>query len=161
MKCVYLLVIGGLLLLPAEVSAEAAEWSMIDLTDEFGEVTSQGAVSEIAKPKRPLKPPYSDVRARIMIDCDRAWIRFSTTPLITGRSALRVAVRLDGKHVGYWPVRHTIGDKDIRFAFSGFVIGELSAASAIDVAVPWHREGSTVFSWSLSGASAAIKNSCD
>ena len=145
----------------AGLATAAAQWSLMDFTDEFGEVTDKGARSALAKPKQALGPPYSDLQARIVVDCEKVWIRFSKTPVLQWGNPQRVAVRLDGGKRDYWPVKHTIGQRDVRFAFGQFVLQELSAANVVDIAVPWHLKGAVVFSWSLKGSATAIQKSCD
>ena len=91
-----------------------------------------------------------------MVNCQGVWVRFSKTPTIDGGSARGVAVRLDGKKM-QWPVRHTIGEADMRFEFRDFVSGELIRAKGdFAIAVPWFQQGFAVFTWSTAGSTATI-----
>lgn len=151
-----------------EREAEAAlQWDMINFVDEFGDVTDRGAVSALAKPIRPMSFPYGDMTARIMVNCDHAWLRFSQTPNITGGETLSgydrysVAIRVDGNSVGRWLMDQSWGAKDLSFVDGSHAISALSSGSTFAVAAPWYGQGSVAFSWSLGGSSEMIRNSCD
>ncbi len=143
-----------------------SEWSMIHFVNEFGERTDQGAMSREVSPRRPMAFPYGDVTARIIVDCDRAWVRFNDSPNLTGGDIgdgyeqHAVVVRVDGEE-SRWPVRQTWGHDDINFVGASQAIAAFSGGANFDLAVPWYGEGSVAFSWSLAGAADAIQQSCD
>ncbi len=78
--------------------------------------------SEWTGPVRPMSFPYSDTKARIMVNCSDAWMRFSEAPNPTGgtdRSGLTrytLAIRVDGKPTGRQIVTQAWGSEDINFA---------------------------------------------
>ena len=139
---------------------------MINFVNEFGEQTDQGAVSREARPVRPMSFPYGDTLARIFVNCDRAWVRFTDSPNLTGGDTrdgydvYSVAVRVDGNDAR-WRVEQSWGDDDLRFLDPGRAIAALSGGETFALAIPWYGEGSVAFSWSLAGSSDAIKRSCD
>ena len=141
-------------------------WRMINFVNEFGEQTDQGAVSNDVSSLRPMSFPYGDTKARILIDCDRAWVRFSESPNLTGGdindgyTLYTVSVRVDGNEAR-WRVNQSWGDNDLRFVDSSQAISALSGGSTFTLAVPWYGEGSVAFRWSLAGSSDAIQRSCD
>ena len=69
---------AALVVLSAAVAE--AQWSTLNFVDEFGDVADRGAASVAARPTRPMAFPYGDVTARIFVNCDRAWIRFTEAP---------------------------------------------------------------------------------
>ena len=80
------------------LSAEA-QWTGINFVDEFGEGMDRGAVSATVGPSSPMEFPYSDITARIFVNCDHAWMRFSDSPNLTGGDIS------DGSHSYALPVR--------------------------------------------------------
>ena len=148
-------------------SESAAQWRMINFVDEFGDTVDSGAVSATVRSVRPMTFPYGDLTARIFVDCNRAWIRFSESPNLTGGSIqdgytnFKVAVRVDGENIGRSTVRQQWGDKDLRFVDGSEAIAWLSSGSTFAIAVPWYGQSSAAFSWSLSGSSKMIRDSCD
>ena len=148
-------------------STSAAQWRMINFVDEFGDVTDRGAVSASVGSIRPMSFPYGGTEATIMVDCNRAWIRFSEAPNLTGGSIqdgytnYQVAVRVDRENIGRWMVRQQWGGKDLRFVEGSEVISALSSGSTFAVALRWYGETSVAFSWSLNRSSKMIRDSCD
>lgn len=140
---------------------------MINFVNEFGERTDRGAVSATVESSRPMSFPYADATARILVDCDSAWMRFSESPNLTGGdigdgySIHSVTVRVDGNNAGRWRVRQPWGDKDLYFLDDSRTIAALSSGSTFDVALPWYGKRPAVFSWSLNRSSEMIRNSCD
>ena len=151
------------MLAPREV---AAQWSTVNFIDEFGDSSGRGARSASVKSLRPMRSPYADTTGRIMVNCTRAWIRFSEAPNLTGGSTRdgytvhSVTVRVDGKDAGRWDVFQTWGSEDLYFLDDRKVIAALSAGGTFAVSFPWFR-GPAAFSWSLSGSSDLIRASCD
>ena len=151
---------------PAPVQTPPSDWRMINFVNEFGERTDQGAVTTEVSSRRPMSFPYGDTKARIFVDCDRAWVRFSESPNLTGGDTrdgytrYSLLVRIDGNDAR-WQVNQSWGDNDLRFVDSSRAISALSGGSTFDLAVPWYGEGSVAFSWSLAGSSDAIRRSCD
>ena len=152
---------------PSAQPEAAAQWSMINFVDEFGERTDRGAASAAVNSIRPMSFPYGDTEARIFVDCDRAWLRFSETPNLDGGNIedgytrYSVAVRVDGNDAGRWPVNQSWGDNDLRFTNNSQVISALSSGSTIAIAVSWYEQDSAAFSWALNGSSTMIQDSCD
>ena len=144
-----------------------AQWSRVNFVDEFGDVTNQGARSTPVGSLRPMSFPYGDIEAQVFVNCDRAWIRFSDTPNLTGGNtrdgytSYSAAVRVDGNDVGAWVVQQSWGDNDLRFLNNSQAISVLSSASTFALALNWFGEGSVAFRWSLTGSSDAIRASCD
>lgn len=108
-----------------------SDWRMINFVNEFGERTDQGAVSTEVGSVRPMSFPYGDTKARIFVDCDRAWVRFSESPNLTGGdigdgyTRYTVAVRANGNDAR-WQVSQSWGDQDLRFVDSSRAIAALS-----------------------------------
>ena len=144
-----------------------AQWSGINFVDEFGEVTDRGARSATVEAVRTMSFPYQNTRATLFVNCNRAWMRFTDTPNLTGGDISdgytrhMVRVRVDGRNATNWRVSQSWGDSDVRFINGQQAVSALAAGSTIDIALPWYGERSAVFSWSLSGSSAAIRESCD
>lgn len=144
-----------------------AVWSTINFVDEFGDGRDRGAVSATVGSVRSMSFPYSDTTATIMVNCDRAWMRFSESPNLTGGSIkdgytdYSVAVRVDERNVGRRTVRQQWGGKDLRFVDGREAVAALSAGSEFAVSLPWYGQNSSVFSWSLSGSSEMISRSCN
>lgn len=155
------------LVLFAIPSGVVAQWNNINFVDEFGDVTDRGARSATVSSIRPMGFPYTGTTATIFADCNRAWVRFSESPNLTGGDIgdgytdHRVAVRLDGDDVGRWTVRQSWGDNDLRFTNGSRAISVLSRGSIFAMALSWFGEGSVAFQWSLDGSSRAIQESCD
>ena len=152
---------------PAPPPRPTPRWSNLNFVDEFGEPTGRGAVSETVRSIRPMSFPYTGTDARIFVDCDRTWIRFSEAPnliggnIADGYTQYSVSVRVDGEDVGRWRVSQSWGDKDLRFTNGSEASTAISSGSTFAVALPWHGEGSVAFSWPLTGSSEAIAASCD
>ena len=152
---------------PAPTPTPAPQWRNLNFVDEFGEPTGRGAVSETVRSIRPMSFPYTGTDARIFVDCDSTWIRFSEAPNLTGGNIAdgytqySVSVRVDGEDVGRWRVSQSWGDKDLRFTNGSEASTAISSGSTFAVALPWHGEGSVAFSWPLTGSSEAIAASCD
>lgn len=159
------IIAAALVVLSAAVAE--AQWSTLNFVDEFGDVADRGAASVAARPTRPMAFPYGDVTARIFVNCDRAWIRFTEAPNITGGdiqdgyARYFVAVRMDGNATSRWRVRQSWGDEDLRFENGSQAISALASGSTFAVAISWYGQDSVAFSWSLTGSSEAIKASCD
>lgn len=142
-------------------------WRMINFIDEFGDITDRGAVSEAVGPIRPMSFPYGDTRGTIMVNCNRAWLRFSGSPNLTGGDIkdgytnYSVSVRVDGNNAGRWGVRQSWGDKDLVFSDASRAISAISSGSTFSVALRWYGESAVAFTWSLDGSSEMIQNSCD
>ena len=151
---------------PPKAPVPPPAWGRINFVDEFGDVTGQGAVSAWVGSVRPMSFPYSDVKARIVVDCYDAWIRFSKAPNLTGGSIRSgytrhsLAVRVDGKAAGRRSATQAWGSEDIRFTPDWDAISVLSSGDSFAVAVPWYGQGSVAFVWSLRGSSTAIRGSC-
>ena len=157
------------MLAPPEI---AAQWLPINFVDAFGDSTGTGAQSAPVRSVLPMRSPYEDTTARIMVNCDRAWLRFSRSPNLTGGSIQSgytryyVTVRVDGEDAGLWDVLQLWGGEDLNFVDAGEIeargeaIAALSAGATFAVSLPWYR-GSAAFSWSLEGASDLIRASCD
>lgn len=141
-------------------------WSTINFVDEFGDVTDTGAVSPKAKPIRPMSFPYHDVTARIFVDCQRTWIRFTEVPNLIGGdtkdgfTTYKVPIRIDGNRKEL-SVSQTWGDKDLGFRFNTSLATSLSSGSTIAVSLPWYGQGNVAFRWNLNGSAKAIESSCD
>ena len=152
---------------PAPPPTPAPQWRNLNFVDEFGEPTGRGAVSETVRSIRPMSFPYTGTDARIFVDCDSTWIRFSEAPNLTGGNIAdgytqySVSVRVDGEDVGRWRVSQSWGDKDLRFTNGSEASTAISSGSTFAVALRWHGEGSVAFSWPLTGSSEAIAASCD
>lgn len=142
-------------------------WRMINFVDEFGDVTGRGAISVEVEAIRPLEFPYHDVMARIMVNCDRAWIRFSDQPNLTGGDirdgyeVFSLAVRVDGNNVGRWRVTQDWGSDDVNFLHNAEVISAFASASTVAIAFPWYGERSAVFEWDMDNSSDRIRESCE
>ena len=142
-------------------------WDTINFVDEFGDVTDVGAASDTVGPSRAVTFPYSDITSRLFVDCNRAWMRFSDAPNLTGGdisdgyTTYNVSVRVDGGSTARWRVIQSWGDNDLRFKNSSKAISALSGGETFAVALPWYGQDSAVFSWQLTGSSAAIQASCD
>lgn len=154
------------LVLLAIPSGVAAQWRTLNFVDEFGEGTDRGAQSAAVESVRPMAFPYAGTTATIFVNCTRAWVRFSESPNLTGGDIndgftdYSVSVRLDGNNVGRWSVRQSWGDNDLRFINGSRAISALSRGSRFAMALPWFGS-SAAFSWSLSGSSKAIQQSCN
>ena len=119
-------------------------WSMINFVDSFGERTGRGAISPEVNSIRPMSFPYGDTKARIFVDCDRAWIRFSEAPNINsnvgnihdGYTTYFVSVRVDGNDAGMWSVNQTWGDNDLRFTNNSKAISALASGAKFAVSIP-------------------------
>ena len=148
-------------------SKAAGQWRTINFVDEFGDVTDRGARSAAVSSVRQMSFPYGDTTGTIMVDCDRAWIRFSEAPNLTGGdigngyTRYNVAVRVDGNGVGRWTVSQSWGDNDLRFVDGRQAVSALAAGTTFALALPWYGENSAAFSWTLNGSSSAIRQSCD
>ena len=151
---------------PPSATTTTTDWQMINFVNEFGERTDQGTVSRTVSPRRAMSFPYGATTGRIFVDCDRAWVRFSETPNLTGGdigdgyTRYTVTVRVDGNNARC-RMSQSWGEDDLRFVDPSRAIGVLSGGSTFDLALPWYGEGSVVFSWSLTGSSDAIQRSCD
>lgn len=157
----------AIMLMVLAQSTVSAQWSGINFVDEFGEVTDRGARSATVRAAREMSFPYQDVRATLFVNCNRAWMRFTDTPNLTGGDIRdgythhTVRVRVDRRDAVNWRVSQSWGDNDVRFVNGQQSVSALAAGSTIDIALPWYGERSAVFSWSLTGSSAAIRGSCD
>lgn len=142
-------------------------WDTINLIDEFGEKTGVGAVSKPVRSSRGMSFPYSDVEARIMVNCNDAWIRFSKAPNVPGAgikdgyNSIGLSSRVDGKNVGRMYAHQQWGSEDLDFVDNSRVVAALSSGGTFAIAFPWYGQGTVAFSWALNGSSAAIKASCD
>ena len=152
---------------PPEPEPVRPAWDTINFTDEFGDVTGVGAVSDTVGPSSAVTFPYSDLTSRLLVNCNRAWMRFSNAPNLTGGdiadgyTTYNVSVRVDGGSTARWRVIQSWGDNDLIFKNSSQAISALSGGETLAVALPWYGQDSTVFSWQLTGSSAAIQASCD
>ena len=143
-------------------------WSMINFVDSFGERTDRGAMSPKVESIRPMSFPYADITARIFVNCDRAWIRFSESPNINssvgnihdGYTTYFVSARVNGIDAGVWSVNQTWGDNDLRFTNNSKAISALASGSKFAVSISWYGQSAAAFSWPLSGSSRAIQDSC-
>lgn len=151
---------------PAKAPVLPPAWGGISFVDEFGDVSGRGAASAWVGPVRPMSFPYGDVKARIVVDCYDAWVRFSKAPNLTGGNIRNgytrysLAVRVDGKAAGRRGATQAWGSEDIRFTPDWDAISALSSGDSFAVAVPWYGQGSVAFVWSLHGSSAAIRDGC-
>ena len=142
------------------------QWDTINFVDEFGDITDLGAISEEVKSIRPMSFPYTDTTARIFVDCDRAWIRFSESPNLTGGDTqdgydeYSISVRVDGND-SQWRVIQSWGDQDIAFVNDSQAISAWSSGSSFTISLPWYGEGYVAFPWSLNQSSEMISKSCD
>ena len=152
--------------LPAPEPVRSA-WDTTNFVDEFGDTTGVGATSDIVGPSRAMTFPYSDITSRLLVNCNRAWMRFSETPNLTGGdiadgyTTYDVSVRVDGGSTASWRVTQSWGDNDLIFENSSQAISALSGGETLAVALHWYGQNSAVFSWQLTGSSAAIQASCD
>lgn len=150
-------------------------WRMINFVDEFGDTTGRGAVSVWTEPLRPMSFPYHDVQARIFVDCDDAWVRFSKEPNLVGgdiRDGYTVYdahIRVDGEPNGIVDVRQSWSGNDLTFTASWFrdgklmqepVIQSLSSGQRFAVSLNWHGNGYVAFQWDLTDSSERIQESC-
>ncbi|MXW66226.1 MAG: hypothetical protein F4Z72_04320 [Gemmatimonadales bacterium] len=139
----------------------------INFVDEFGDVTGRGAISAEVEALRPLEFPYHDVMAQIMVDCDRAWIRFSDQPNLTGGDirdgyeVFSLAVRVDGNDVGRWRVTQDWGSDDVHFSNDAAAISSFASASTVAIALPWYGGRSAAFEWEMDDSSDRIRESCE
>lgn len=162
MKQAMLIVLGLMFVNPVY-----AQWTTINFVDEFGEVTDTGAASESVKSIRPMSFPYHDVTARLIVNCDYAWIRFTEAPNLTdgdignGYTNYRISVRIGENATVRWSVRQSWGSKDLDFQDDKTAIWALSSGSTIAISMPWYGQGNVAFRWSLLGSTTAIKSSCD
>lgn len=142
-------------------------WRTINFVDEFGDFNGRGAVSDSVSSRRPMSFPYSDVTARLFVDCDSAWIRFSDSPNLTdgdiasGYNSYSLPVRVDGNDEGRWRARQSFGDSDLRFESDATVIAAWSSGTTFAIALPWYGEQAVAFQWDLEGSTAAIQASCE
>ena len=158
-----------------------AQWSTFNFTNEWGETLDKGARSAPAKPIRPMSFTYRNLTARIYVDCENVWVRFTTAPNLVGGSnydgheKFNAKIRIDGKSVEEDLVfRQKWGDDDLvlrrGYAWergksypAGFVglVDMIRKGSTMSIALEWYGENTVVFTWSLSGSSKAIVASCD
>ena len=148
-----------------KVEAKSA-WRIINFVDEFGEQTDQGAISQKVGPVRPMSFPYEDTKAWILVNCDRAWVRFNNSPNLSGGdiedgyTRYTVSVRVDGNDAR-WGLYQSWGGDDLVFTNSSRAVAALSSGSKFAIALPWYGQSSAAFSWSLAGSSDSIQRSCD
>ena len=141
--------------------------SMINFVDEFGDITGRGAVSAAMGSLRPMGFPYHDVTARVFVNCDRAWIRFSDAPNLNGGdiqdgyTRYRAAVRVDGERIGSWLVSQDWNQNDLAFVNDSQAISALSSGSTFAISLDWYGEGSVAFEWDLEDSSDRIRESCE
>ena len=155
---------------PEEPPAPRSTWEMINFVDDFGARTGrQGASSQQVRSVERMGFPYHNHRARFMVDCDSAWIRFTDSPNLTnvdyvnGQSHYQIRVRLDGgTDTHTWTVSQpSVASNDLNFVSDSQAISALSSASKIMIAFPWYGERNAVFEWDLTGSTDAIRKSCE
>lgn len=158
----------ALLLVP---SKSTAQWHMIDLVDEWGDVTGErAAASTWVKPTRPnpMPFPYHNLKARIMVDCDFWFIESSENlNLIDGDTRntklpiFSVPIRVDGKNDGRWKMALSQDARTLLPRSQAWAIRRFKEGSSFAIALKWYQLGSVVLKWSLSGSSKMIQNSCE
>ena len=151
------------------------QWNTIQFVNEFGENTDYGAASASVGPIQKMGFPYHDMKARIFVDCDRAWIRFNKSPNLTEGDTTRgrtiwslhwLSVRFNNSQSTRMPFGQDIGSKDL-FYKEAWIDGErnfvslLSSMNTVAISFPWYGQGNVAFRWSLNGSTDAIKASCD
>ena len=158
--------------LPVLAQNSIESWSTIEFVDAFGEVTGHGSVSPAIGTVQQMSFPYQSTTARIVIDCERAWIRFNESPNLVGGAYIgsngwqrhRVLLRFDSGNSLPWSVDQAPGGTDLIFANSQRVVAlitTLTDATTIAIALEWYGQGSVAFRWTLSRATDAIDASCE
>lgn len=140
-----------------------SSWSTISFVDDWGERSGTGASSQQEGPAERMGFPYQDVRAKLMVSCRSAWIRFTSAPNLTGgdirsgHDAYSLQIRLDGK-TSRWQATQEWGATDISLPVSAR--RAWASANRFEVLLPWYGEGNVLFSWDLDGFSTAIAETC-
>lgn len=141
-------------------------WTTLWLTDEFGDRSAKAAVSERDLSLRPMQYPYEDMRARIMVACNRVWIRFDGPPNInatdyySGGERHRIRVKFDSDEARHVSASQGWQSKDVNISNDAEVIRGLAAAEEVAIAFNWFGQGWVAFQWALDGSSDAIRESC-
>lgn len=139
---------------------EESAWSSVQLSNEWGEASAQGAQSAAVPPLKRMSFPYGDVTGRVVVDCRSVWLRFSTQPNLTGgdiRDGYHVhslSARIDGNDMQL-TVNQNWGSEDLSIRTSGLQ-GRLVNGARFEVLLPWYGEGNVQFSWDLLGSAHAI-----
>lgn len=141
-------------------------WSTTYFVNEWGERTSGGAKSLSVSADSRMGFPYGDVEAQLFVQCQPqySWIRFTVSPNLTGGNTesgydvYNLRVRIDGNS-SVWRATQEWGDNDINLPSSARAT--FARAQTFRIVLPWYGEGSVVFSWDLTGASATISEACN
>ena len=137
-------------------SGYSQTWTTIDLVDEFGDKTgTTAAISQQAGADMAF--PYGGITARLMVQCDDVWIRFSDTPNLTSNVS---RIKVDDAQSYRMGFHHSLGSADLDFNDNLRVIADLMNGGRIRVALDWYQQARSVFGWSLTGSSHAITQSC-
>ncbi len=168
----------------ARPAPPASEWQLMNVTDQFGDVTGTAAVSEFVDPRQTglLSP-----KARIVVECDDVWFSFNRPPLLRDRrlDAASGASRLGGgmgmalAEMAMWSAPHKIevrsrpggnhnnslrarNRSNVQFSVvsDSEFLDAVASANRIAVGFELATGGSHVFEWSLNGSSRAIHESC-
>lgn len=134
----------------------------LDLTGNLavGVGDGEGAVSTWVAPVRRMEFPYHDIIARLMVNCDRAWVRFSGVPNLTGFEYHYVPIKIDGKSAGLWRMYGSGSTKDVSFVNDSEAIFAMSRGNKLGLVFSWYGEGRVAFEWSLKRSTEMIRASC-
>ena len=152
---------------PTSTSIEPDEpvstWETICFIDEWGETSGTGPKSRRAFPSPRSGFPYGDVDATLYVRCTSAWIRFNDAPNLVsddigdGHENYRLPVRLDGRDV-VWRAAQQFGSDDVNLPSSAR--SAWASANLFEALVPYYGERLARLSWSLTGSSDAISQTC-
>lgn len=135
-----------------------------DLTGEVGTYVADGP-SRVRSTRR-MTFPYGDVTGNIYAICEPGeapyiGFGFTTSPNLTGgdvqsgSNTYSIRVAVDG-HERRVRIRQGWGERAI-FPPRDFV-STVAAANNIRIELPWHGQGSVVYSFNLSGSALGIRN---
>ncbi len=150
----------------ARVRRASFTWSTTWFTNQWGERSSNGAMSRSVTADSPMGWPYSNVKAQLFVQCSRSasWIRFTESPNLTagdaqagGYDVIRLRVRIDGNDT-VWRTTQEWGDDDIRLP--SIARSTFARAQTFRINLPWYGQGNVVFTWDLTGASEMISEAC-
>ncbi len=142
-----------------------AEWKSHSYADEMTGDKSAIAYSDDVGPSRPMGFPYGDLTAYLAFKCDSAgeyvYVAFSESPNISntetkdGYSTFSTRVKWDDDLETYYFLQ-TWGSEVIQFSDDQWAISKIQSANKLLLEVKWYGEGSTYWSFPLSGSSEAI-----
>ena len=149
------IILAAAALLVAASSAQA-QWTTFNAVDGFGSRTDDVVASSASSGAR-LGFPYGDMSASLMVDCDSAWIRFSSRRTnISMREGHQVRTRIDSQDLF---VRGYPGERDVQIRGRG-LIHALKSGNVAEFLIPWHRDTARL-RFTLDGSSRAIDATCD